>query len=592
MPRSRRDVGSAEDPQGPSRSTGSGAGVDSDRGFVGRYGPVLLAAGITPWPHAFLLEGSDGLPHWQRLGLDRNELLFVLAVLGSYDVRGQWPIVANERMARALGLDERSVRRIKKDLIDSQYLRRLPRHAPYGTSLPDALDLAPLFALLEACVLRYHASLVTRAVWPEWIRMRPSNVPLDPDEVGRSRRDQSEQSVSWHLSLATALSAETGSTKVDAPDSPNERSFAGRFGPVLVSAGINLWPSTLLLETGDGVPHWRTLGLERHELLFLIVTLSAYHARESWPAIANERLARMLGLDERWVRRIKKALIDNRYVKRVVRRSTDGTSLPDALDLSPVLALLEACVLRDHSDVVNRATTPVWLAKTLLGDPIDPDEFGRSRANRHRDYADTTVRSIDHPSADGEVIHSLGEGDIETPLGGAHKPPSSGTSTPTSRGQLDPPPKDSRALRSEDLFQIAPDGSLDQREIEENHRARAPGLPSVLQKSDDREQRDPLPYKSDATSLIVTALIDDYARRFRDNSPDDSIRTAHHLWWNSGLSHDKFVNLINEAVDITKATISSGRVRKGQPGQRQAMPYFFRVLRTLCADAGVSEMAV
>jgi hypothetical protein len=53
------------------------------------------------------------------------------------------------------------------------------------------------------------------------------------------------------------------------------------------------------------------------------------------------------------------------------------------------------------------------------------------------------------------------------------------------------------------------------------------------------------------------------------------------MWWNSGIRESQFVELLQQARDITKVRISSGQVRSGQPGHRRAMPYCIAVLRNL-----------
>ena len=53
------------------------------------------------------------------------------------------------------------------------------------------------------------------------------------------------------------------------------------------------------------------------------------------------------------------------------------------------------------------------------------------------------------------------------------------------------------------------------------------------------------------------------------------------LWWASRLRGRRFSHLIRQAREVTQARISLGRVEHGEPGQREAMPYFFAVLREL-----------
>ena len=68
---------------------------------------------------------------------------------------------------------------------------------------------------------------------------------------------------------------------------------------------------------------------------------------------------------------------------------------------------------------------------------------------------------------------------------------------------------------------------------------------------------------------------------FRDNDVEASVDAAVRLWWNSRLRGRRFSRLICQARELTKARISLGRVEHGEPGQREAMSYFFAVLHDL-----------
>ena len=71
------------------------------------------------------------------------------------------------------------------------------------------------------------------------------------------------------------------------------------------------------------------------------------------------------------------------------------------------------------------------------------------------------------------------------------------------------------------------------------------------------------------------------AVKFRDNDVEASVNAAFRLWWASRLRGRRFSHLIRQAREMTQARISLGRVEHGEPGQREAMPYFFAVLREL-----------
>jgi hypothetical protein len=71
------------------------------------------------------------------------------------------------------------------------------------------------------------------------------------------------------------------------------------------------------------------------------------------------------------------------------------------------------------------------------------------------------------------------------------------------------------------------------------------------------------------------------AAAFRDNDVEASIAVAVRLWWSSRLRGRRFAQLLRQARDVTQARISVGVVERGEPGRRQAMPYFLAVLRDL-----------
>jgi hypothetical protein len=68
---------------------------------------------------------------------------------------------------------------------------------------------------------------------------------------------------------------------------------------------------------------------------------------------------------------------------------------------------------------------------------------------------------------------------------------------------------------------------------------------------------------------------------FRDNDVEHSITAAARLWWGSRLRGRRFVQLVHQAREITQVRISLGAIKRGQPGRRNAMPYFLAVLRDL-----------
>jgi|SRR5579859_4124025 len=71
------------------------------------------------------------------------------------------------------------------------------------------------------------------------------------------------------------------------------------------------------------------------------------------------------------------------------------------------------------------------------------------------------------------------------------------------------------------------------------------------------------------------------AAAFRDNDVEASTAIAVRLWWSSRLRGRRFAQLLRQARYVTQERISLGVVERGEPGRREAMPYFMAVLRDL-----------
>jgi hypothetical protein len=82
----------------------------------------------------------------------------------------------------------------------------------------------------------------------------------------------------------------------------------------------------------------------------------------------------------------------------------------------------------------------------------------------------------------------------------------------------------------------------------------------------------------------VETLVLSVANRFWDDDPNRSVRTALRLWWRSRLRGRHFVQLLQEATSRTSERVSLGTIKQGVPGRREAMPYFFAILRDLAAQ--------
>jgi hypothetical protein len=94
-----------------------------------------------------------------------------------------------------------------------------------------------------------------------------------------------------------------------------------------------------------------------------------------------------------------------------------------------------------------------------------------------------------------------------------------------------------------------------------------------------RQTERPSRFASELETLVLAA-----GGRFRDDDPDQSVRTAIRLWSGSHMRGRRFVQLVQEASSRTSERVSLGSVERGTPGRREAMPYFFAILRDLVAQ--------
>jgi hypothetical protein len=87
--------------------------------------------------------------------------------------------------------------------------------------------------------------------------------------------------------------------------------------------------------------------------------------------------------------------------------------------------------------------------------------------------------------------------------------------------------------------------------------------------------------RSSRLQAEIESSVRSAATAFRDNDVEASITTAIRLWWTSRMRGRRFAQLLHQARDVTQQRISLGTIEKGEPGRREAMPYFFAVLRDL-----------
>jgi hypothetical protein len=91
-------------------------------------------------------------------------------------------------------------------------------------------------------------------------------------------------------------------------------------------------------------------------------------------------------------------------------------------------------------------------------------------------------------------------------------------------------------------------------------------------------------FQVDIEEVVRSAAI-----AFRDNNVEASTETVIRLWWTSRLRGRRFAQLVQQARQLTPQRISLGAIERGQPGQREAMPYFLAII---CNEASVERACV
>jgi hypothetical protein len=385
--------------------------------------------------------------------------------------------------------------------------------------------------------------------------------------------------------MAGAAASDTSGEKIGRP-------VVDRFGPAIAALNFNIWPDVLMTAGSDGMPHWQRLGLTRDELMFVIVLMRFYRSHSDWPSVSREAMASWLGMSSRQVQRLKNDLIADRYLARVLRYDrTERRS--DALDLSPLLGLLEACVFLHHGDRVTRDIEPMWQTGGPQRKPLDPDAFGAARLARARDRA--TGRSERTRSSEGSgdgVIHNRGDagdspgGDVDvSPKGDAGVSPREDVhvSLPRDTGVSLNRAGEQRTGTDTPETEQSETAHLD-------HRVVAASRPDGRQdQTEPGRQDDELASRQGYYDSGIAEYVETWGAELSDDDPKRSLERAHRLWWNSGLSRDAYHLAMKRAWYATSARLRQGRILRGPPEQPQAMGYFFAVLEGAIADECVSR---
>jgi hypothetical protein len=92
----------------------------------------------------------------------------------------------------------------------------------------------------------------------------------------------------------------------------------------------------------------------------------------------------------------------------------------------------------------------------------------------------------------------------------------------------------------------------------------------------------------------IEAAVRSSALAFRADDVEASVTAARRLWWTSRLRGRRFAQLVQQARTVTQERVSVGGVERGEAGRREAMPYFWAVLRELVSQhvdhhAGASQ---
>jgi hypothetical protein len=89
----------------------------------------------------------------------------------------------------------------------------------------------------------------------------------------------------------------------------------------------------------------------------------------------------------------------------------------------------------------------------------------------------------------------------------------------------------------------------------------------------------------------IEATVRGAALALRADDVEASVNAVVRVWWTSHLRGRRFAQLVHQARAATHERISVGGVEGGEAGQRQAMPYFFAVLRELVRNEAAAQQS-
>jgi hypothetical protein len=297
-----------------------------------------------------------------------------------------------------------------------------------------------------------------------------------------------------------------------------------RLSSLIVKGGVVPTPSVLLRHAGE-------LGLTPQEVVLVLYILDKKWGPD-WPYVSMLQAASELGRHKNKVYQWKQSLVQKGFLESTPRTVPGVGRRADYCDLSGLFAALERLVLQEAIENARG--------------------------------------EIPAPSYDVGGLRELSTG--RTTLSGARRSPENGASGSNENGAA----RITRTGATSSNAMGARKRSTPQKSSEESVHVK-PTREELTQGTGSAAR----PTAHANVKTDVEQLVRQYAVEFRDDDVDRSVARAQHVWWNSRLPQIAFVALVEVARMRTKEQMSLGGIKKGKPGARAAMAYFFGVLEEL-----------
>jgi hypothetical protein len=330
------------------------------------------------------------------------------------------------------------------------------------------------------------------------------------------------------------------------PGADKSYTFLARYGSTILRGGIAAIPTALFT-------YQALLDLSPQEAWFISYIL-AHKWDEDLPYPSLRKMAERTGLSVRQLHRIKDAIVEKGYLHLVPRRrADDGGQDSNAYDFAGLFGRIEELLRAEGrlaeqrqrapypepggADPVERVARPLGGGGRVVRAPVAPAPPATAAPRARASQGGVTPAS---------------SGGMTTPAPGAR------TAATAGRGTAVTPPAAPRRTPAP-ASGMAPEKS--------------PAL-----KANKNPDKNP---ESIPPSAFIMSVVSDFSRELGDTAHETAnMLQANHLWHESGLGEQAFVDLLYEARGRTRR--AQGAQGAGQIQNRAA--YFFTVLRALVSE--------